>query len=287
MNKQKAGKGIEWTHVYGRPGYTANPVQGCQHDCRWQMPDGTVAECYAKAIAEGVARKAYPQGFEHIRFNPKELGAIKRLKTPAGIFIDSMSDLFGRGVKPEWIDAVLSVMHDSPQHIFFILTKNPPRLLEYKKAFPANAWVGISSTPDWMFGNLLTPEQKWRWYARGLEVLREIDVPVRWSSIEPLSWNVAPEIHIRPGVLQWAVIGAASQGRNYFAPDAGYLKQLMYTLDVQNIPIFFKGNMKSSSYAQHEWRQAYPNPDGRGMWIDTQAVKDNTTKQMVLPGVDL
>lgn len=36
MNKQytsPAKRGIEWTD------YTWNPVGGCQHKCRWQMPD--------------------------------------------------------------------------------------------------------------------------------------------------------------------------------------------------------------------------------------------------------
>lgn len=43
MNKQKTakGRGIEWTD------YTWNPVRGCQHGCRWTMPDGTIAKCYS------------------------------------------------------------------------------------------------------------------------------------------------------------------------------------------------------------------------------------------------
>ena len=58
MNRQKLPKGIEWTRirdadVYSeRPGYTWNPTGGCHHGCTWQMPDGSITECYAKTIAE-------------------------------------------------------------------------------------------------------------------------------------------------------------------------------------------------------------------------------------------
>ena len=42
MNKQDKGngkRGIEWTD------YTWNPVGGCRHGCRWEMPDGAIALC--------------------------------------------------------------------------------------------------------------------------------------------------------------------------------------------------------------------------------------------------
>ncbi len=78
MNKQKKDKGIEWTHVPGFVGNTSNPVQGCTHRCEWLMPDDTRAICYAKRTAEGVAKSAYPNGFETLQFNPKELESIRR-----------------------------------------------------------------------------------------------------------------------------------------------------------------------------------------------------------------
>lgn len=37
-NKTNPSGGIEWTHIFGPgTGYTANPVRGCQHQCRWRM----------------------------------------------------------------------------------------------------------------------------------------------------------------------------------------------------------------------------------------------------------
>src|ERR1044071_5420699 len=95
MNKQAKSaikRGIEWTD------YTWNPVPGCQHGCRWQMPDGTVAECYAETVAGRVAQNAYPKGFEHHYWNPHILEEPLKIKTPASIFLDSMSDLMGSWV---------------------------------------------------------------------------------------------------------------------------------------------------------------------------------------------
>src|SRR5262249_59702191 len=61
-------RGIEWCDE------ARNATSGCLHDCMWVMPDGTVAVCYAKMLAEhGVAKRAYPHGFEHHYWRPQAL----------------------------------------------------------------------------------------------------------------------------------------------------------------------------------------------------------------------
>ena len=53
FNTCTRSRGIEWTDE------TRNATGGCLHDCQWFMPDGTIAVCYAKELAErGVAKKA-------------------------------------------------------------------------------------------------------------------------------------------------------------------------------------------------------------------------------------
>ena len=47
LNKKTLRRGIEWT------GRTVGVFGGCVHDCRWLMPDGTWAICYAKNLAHG------------------------------------------------------------------------------------------------------------------------------------------------------------------------------------------------------------------------------------------
>lgn len=257
MNKQKKDAGIEWTHVFGEgTGYTWNPIGGCKHDCKWIMPDGQVAQCYAKSVAEGVASAAYPQGFEAHYWTPERLREPMKLKKPAGIFLDSMSDLMGHWVSDNEINAVLDICHQTPQHIYFLLTKSAVRLPKF--TFPPNVWVGVSSPPDYMFGKPLTILQRYRFLSSSLTYLSRANAEVRWMSFEPLTLDVASSVFFHSDVLNWAVIGAASNGKTLYAPDEGYVTRLIHELDNQHVPVFFKGNMRSLPWATANWRQEFP-----------------------------
>ncbi len=246
MNKQKVGdrRGIEWTD------YTWNPIGGCLHRCRWEMPDGSIAECYAETVAEKFTG-VYPEGFEYHYWHPHRLEEPLKVQQPSMIFLDSMSDIMGHWVPNHQIEAVLDIARQADRHTFQLLTKNTPRLLQFE--FPANVWVGASTPPDFMWARQLNRKQRDKMLARTLEVLRAVEVPVRWMSVEPLSWDVAD--HFVDCGLQWVVIGAASNGPRYYQPDPGHVERLLKVLDDQKIPVFFKGNLKWSP-----WRENYPLP---------------------------
>lgn len=260
MNRQHAPHGIEWTRItqngVTRPGFTANPVRGCMHRCQWLMPDGKIATCYAKEVAEGIAKNAYPNGFESLSFHEKELQAIAAQKEPAGIFIDSMSDLFGAQVPDDWITKVLSVIRECPEHIFLSLTKNPPRLQGID--FPHNLWVGISAPPTFMFGNRLTEEQQRAWLVRGLQLLSDTNAQVKWISIEPLSFDLSAELVQYGKSLNWAVIGAASNGRTTHQPKEHDFEMALYAMKGREV--FFKGNlsMELANKVAGGWRAEFP-----------------------------
>lgn len=245
MNKQQKAnsRGIEWTQ------YSWNVIGGCQHGCRWTMPDGSIAECYAEIVAERVAQKAYPFGFEHHYWNEKLLDQPLKLKTPSKIFLDSMSDLMGHWVPRDEIERVLDVCREATQHTFQLLTKNAPRLLEFD--FPPNVWVGVSAPPTIMFGKPLSKTQQERMVKRQVEVLRKVDVPVRWMSIEPLSFDIAPLL-VDAG-LQWAVIGAATNGRKTYQPEPEWVENVIQVLRDQKARIFFKGNL-----IWEDWLEEFP-----------------------------
>ncbi len=260
MNKQgyvvngKVKNGIEWTKTVledgtESQGFTWNPVKGCQHGCRWVMPDGTVAECYAETVAERVAQKAYPNGFEHHYWTPELLNEPLKLKRPSKIFLDSMSDLMGYWVPAEEVEQVLDVCRQAPWHTFQLLTKNAPRLQEFD--FPPNVWVGVSAPPSIMFGKPLSLNQQKRMLERMLKVLVKVNVPVRWMSIEPLSFDIAPLL-VDSG-LQWAVIGAATNGRIAYQPEPEWVANVLEVLDAQGTKVFFKGNLDWSP-----WREEFP-----------------------------
>lgn len=246
MNKQQKSpdkRGIEWTD------FTWNPVGGCKHQCRWKMPDGTTAICYAEAVANGVARHAYAQGFEHHYWHPHLLEEPVKLATPARIFLDSMSDLMGHWVPREQILAVLDVCRRAPQHTFQLLTKNAPRLQEFD--FPPNVWVGVSMPPTMMFGKHLEFKQREAYMKRALDVLGRVDVPVTWVSFEPLSFDVSLMVEFSD--IRWAVIGAATNGSKAYQPKAEHVGNLLRALDKNRVPVFFKGNLE-----WHIWREEFP-----------------------------
>ena len=246
MNKQRkpnGSRGIEWTD------FTWNPVQGCKHGCRWTMPDGSIAECYAETIANRVAQRAYPHGFEHHYWNPHKLKEPLKIKEPSRIFLDSMSDLMGHWVPAEEIEQVLDICREAEWHDFQLLTKNAPRLIEFD--FPPNVWVGVSAPPTHMFGKSLSFNQQQRMVTRQLEILDKLDVPVRWMSIEPLSFDIAPLLEESP--LEWAVIGAATNGRKTYQPEPEWVANVLTVLDEQNTAVFFKGNLEWD-----DWREEFP-----------------------------
>ncbi len=257
MNKQyknESKRGIEWTD------YTWNPIGGCQHGCRWKMPDGTIAICYAEAVAERVATEVYSQGFAHHYWRPEALDEPLKLKRPAKIFLDSMSDLMGHWVPEEQVRQILDICRQASHHQFQLLTKNAPRLLQFD--FPPNVWVGVSAPPSVMMGRALSYSQQVKMVKRQIEVLHEVQVPVRWMSIEPLSFDISSLLV--DSKLQWAVIGAATNGSKAYQPRQEWVRNVLDVLDEQQTKVFFKGNL---DWPAEEWREDFPQQEHQLMLL--------------------
>lgn len=257
MNIQKPPNGIEWTRIRRQEsgttttliGATWNPTAGCFHNCMWAMPDGTVAECYAKTVAENLAAKSYPYGFAFHYWHPERLHEPLKARTPMGIFVGSMADLFGHWVHKNQIRKVINVMRRAHWHTFLILTKNPRRLMEFSP-FPPNVWVGASIT-----GGPLTRSEN---AAQGLSVyLRYLDsvkATVRFISFEPLWFDAASTLWnwrtAKPLPIEWAIIGAASNGAKTYQPESEWVSGLVSMLRTDNLPIFMKGNLNWSPHIE-------------------------------------
>ena len=88
--------------------------------------------------------------------------------------------------------------------------------------------------------------------------MRKIEARVRFMSIEPLWFDVAPVFEqwlSEEGDLpfEWAIIGAATNGSQVFQPDTSWTARLIAILDSVEIPIFFKGNLEWD-----DWRDGFP-----------------------------
>lgn len=250
QKKKNGGRGIEWTDA------TWNPGSGCLHGCRWTMPDGTEAICYAESIAERIAKNTYNEGFAHHYWKPAHLESPKKVSTPLKIFVGSMWDIFGHWVPDEHIQSVLDVVRDCPQHSFQLLTKNVIRAQQFD--LPDNIWLGASMPPDTMWGKALSQNQKERMLDKTLRSLGETVAKIKWISFEPLSWDVSSIVARYPGVLDWAVIGAASNGPKLYPPNEKHFVWLQQVLKYQGVKVFFKGNLQSLTTAAVNWREEFP-----------------------------
>lgn len=181
-NAEDSMGNIEWAS------WSWNPVTGCKHDCSY---------CYARDIAN----RFYSQGFEPT-IHPDRLTAPYTTKLPKdadtnpaarNVFANSMSDLYGRWVPQEWVDAVFKAMSENPQWNFLTLTKFPKRAAEL--VYPKNVWIGTSVD---LQSRVKSAE----------DAFEKIDCGVRWLSIEPM---IEPLKFSRPQLFDWVVIGGASK----------------------------------------------------------------------------
>ena len=252
MNIQNES-GIGWTKVPRwnpmihevdyLPGATWNPTAGCFHGCTWKMPDGTMSRCYAKDVAEGLARKAYPFGFAHHYWHADRLNEPLAKKKPHGIFVGSMADLFGSWVAKQQIDKVIDIMRRAHWHTFLVLTKNPKRLVDFSP-FPSNVWVGMSLPTDDPREQLNTA------IYRRLNYMGQVQATVRFLSAEPL-WRDAgvalenyhmPEERELP--LEWIIIGAMSKGAKVYQPNYGWASNMVMLAEDLGIPVYMKHNIQ-------------------------------------------
>jgi len=122
---------IEWTDE------TWNPVIGCSHI------SAGCENCYAEKMAirlmnmecRGYINKDVVRNSTgwtgKTAFVESALHKPLHWRKPRRIFVCSMGDLFHDSVPFEWVDQVLAIAWQCPQHTFQILTKRPKRMAQY------------------------------------------------------------------------------------------------------------------------------------------------------------
>ena len=154
--------------------------------------------CYAEVMARrltamGVAK--YANGF---RVTTHEDALVEPLKWKKSrtIFVCSMSDLFHKDVPFEFVDKVMQIIQQTPQHRYQILTKRAERMAEYfeTRDVPKNVWLGVTVEA------LATKTR--------IESLRRIaHAPIRFLSCEPLVEDLG-ELNLTD--IDWIIVGGES-----------------------------------------------------------------------------
>jgi len=178
---------IEWTEQ------TWNPVTGCTKispGCKY---------CYAETMSKrlyAMGVKGYEEDFSTISLVRDRLTQPLERKKPTMYFVNSMSDLFHEKVPFEYIDEVMDVIYQAPQHTFQILTKRADRMATYfeTRYAPENAWLGVSV------------ENK-KYGKPRINILRKINAKTRFLSIEPLLEDIG-KISLRG--IHWVIVGGES-----------------------------------------------------------------------------
>lgn len=193
---------IEWTDV------TWNPVAGCT------IASPGCTNCYAMRMAarlsamgtqkySGLTRKS---GGRHVwtgrvTLDAKSLVAPYRWRKPRKVFVNSMSDLFHPSVPDEFIARVWTVMAETPQHTYQVLTKRPERMRDLlsKAEFSTlpNVWIGTSIEDAAVLERL--------------EALKSAPGMVRFVSFEPL---IGPVGNVDLSGIDWAIVGGESGPRS-------------------------------------------------------------------------
>jgi protein gp37 len=207
---------IEWTEA------TWNPVTGCV-----EVSPGC-DHCYARTFAErfrGVPGHPYEQGFD-LKLWPERLSQPARWRRPRVIFVNSMSDLFQRGVPSDFVADVFDAMANAPQHIFQVLTKRP--------AVMASLLPRIRSTPlphVWLGTSIETDQYVWR-----ADKLRETPAAVRFLSLEPLLGPL-PSLDLQG--IDWVIVGGES-GHGARGLDLGWVRHIRDLASHTGTAFFFK-----------------------------------------------
>lgn len=206
---------IEWTEQ------TWNPTTGCT-----KISPGC-KHCYAEIMAgrlQAMKANGYENGFQ-LSILPERLTQPVRRKKPTLYFVNSMSDLFHEGIPDQFLDQVFSVIQQTPQHTYQILTKRAERLPEYFKNRPCpdNVWLGVS-VEDQQYG---VPR---------IDYLRRINAKTRFLSVEPLLEDLG-EIDLTG--IHWVIVGGESGPKARFMKSE-WVENVKQQADNVGAAFFFK-----------------------------------------------
>jgi len=199
MNRTK----IEWCD------YTWNPITGCFGGCFY---------CYARKIYERFHKSFIPE----IHYD--RLSQPLKCKEPSKIFVCSVSDFWGMGVKPIWREEVYNTIKATPEHTYLILTKQPQNIKDWDR-IPENVWLGVSVT--------------------GESDHHKIDEINNYEGIKFVSFEPLLDRPIRNySKMNWVIIGTmtGTLGKNH-KPATVWIQDLLQDCRRLKIPVFIKDNV--------------------------------------------
>ncbi len=205
---------IEWTDSSWNPGRGCRKISaGCKH-------------CYAETFAErfrNVPGHPYERGFDP-RVVEGALDLPVQWRCGRRIFVNSMSDLFLEDFSHFFIGEVFGVMRATPQHQFQVLTKRAQRMRDLLagRHMPEHVWLGVSVEDSTQLGRV--------------DLLRQVDVSVRFLSLEPL---LGPMPALDLAGVKWVIVGGES-GARARSMNPAWVRDIRDQCREARVPFFFK-----------------------------------------------
>ena len=237
------GTKIAWTDE------TWQPVVGCS-----KVSEGC-CNCYAERMAGRLANMGQAKymmvvsqkaGTGTIKYNKRAIYLQKwngktycdesaldkplHWKKPRRIFVCSMGDLFHKSVPFGFIEKVMAVIEDCPQHTFQILTKRPGIMLEYFNGLGKR--YELSCLPNLWPGVTIESPNHWK----RAKILQEIPAPIKFLSLEPLLADLG-DLDLRD--ISWVIVGCES-GPKRRECKIEWVLNIVDQCRTANVPLFVK-----------------------------------------------
>ena len=153
--------------------------------------------CYAEVMSirlKAMGTDKYKNGFS-LTLHEEYLSEPLKWKKPHTIFVCSMSDIFHEKVPFEFVDKIIDIIKQTPQHNYQILTKRAKRMNKYfeGKIIPQNIWLGV--TVD-------VSASKTR-----IDSIRNLNASIKFLSCEPLLEDLG-ELNLEK--IDWVIVGGES-----------------------------------------------------------------------------
>lgn len=222
--------------------HTHNITTGCLNK---ELGICNVDACYARQTAENpFYRKAFPYLFEP-HFYEERIHQIQKLKKPAIIFMDSMSDTFGSWWTNEQILKILHIMDNFRGvhwHKYVDLTKNPARMVEILERYSKTD--GNDRLKNTYFGTSVT----------GLGDSRELDRLSQLHKVHTMGYktvlSMEPLLHDPYDLfkisgcaswIDWAIVGGQTKP-DIFPPYMSKCSVRDWVEADNGVPLFIKDN---------------------------------------------
>jgi len=214
---------IEWTEITWNPTTGCDRISaGCDNCYALTLAKRLKAMGSAKYQANGDPRTSGP-GFG-LTVHPDALDAPYTWAGRRTVFVNSMSDLFHARVPLGFVRDVFTVIADTPQHTYQVLTKRSARLPKVadKLDWTSNLWMGVSVED--------------RDAVPRADDLRSVPAAVRFLSCEPL---IGPLDDLNLAGIGWCIVGGES-GRGARPMEIDWARSLVKQCSERSVPVFVK-----------------------------------------------